>query len=63
MDRDVQITMSNVSQAIRFFVANDFLRGVELEPGKAEEEQRLRNKVVVLDEKDAGDVHVGRAEE
>ncbi len=55
--------MSNVSQAIRFFVANDFLRGVELEPGKAEEEQRLRNKVVVLDEKDAGDVHVGRAEE
>jgi len=58
LDRDVQITMSNVSQAIRFLVANDFLRRVELEPGKAEEEQRLRNKVVVLDERDAGDVHL-----
>lgn len=28
--------MSNLSQAIRFLVANDFLENVELKPGQAE---------------------------
>ncbi|CAE6425069.1 unnamed protein product [Rhizoctonia solani] len=33
---DIQATVSNLSQAIRFLVANDFLEGVELKPGDAE---------------------------
>lgn len=31
------MTVSNLSQAIRFLVDNDFLRGVELKPGQASE--------------------------
>jgi hypothetical protein len=30
------MTVSNLSQAIRFLVDNDFLENVELEPGQAE---------------------------
>ena len=30
---DIRTTVSNLSQAIRFLVANDFLDGVELKPG------------------------------
>ncbi|KAG8691867.1 hypothetical protein FRC11_007226 [Ceratobasidium sp. 423] len=33
---DIQATVSNLSQAIKFLVANDFLENVELEPGDAE---------------------------
>jgi len=29
------MTVSNLSQAIRFLVDNDFLEGVELKPGQA----------------------------
>jgi len=29
------VTVSNLSQAIRFLVANNFLKGVELKPGQA----------------------------
>lgn len=29
------MTVSNLSQAIRFLVDNDFLHGVELKPGEA----------------------------
>lgn len=29
--------MSNLSQAIRFLVDNDFLRGVEMKPGEAQQ--------------------------
>jgi len=32
---DIRTTVSNLSQAIRFLVANDFLEGVELKPGDA----------------------------
>ncbi|QRV76244.1 nuclear fragile X mental retardation-interacting protein [Ceratobasidium sp. AG-Ba] len=32
---DIQATVSNLSQAIRFLVANDFLDNVELKPGEA----------------------------
>jgi len=32
---DIRITISNLSQAIRFLVDNDFLRDVELKPGTA----------------------------
>lgn len=32
---DIRTTVSNLSQAIRFLVANDFLEGVELKPGQA----------------------------
>jgi hypothetical protein len=31
------MTVSNLSQAIRFLVDNDFLQGVELKPGNAHE--------------------------
>ncbi len=31
------MTVSNLSQAIRFLVQNDFLRNVELKPGEADE--------------------------
>ncbi|KAF8761530.1 Nuclear fragile X mental retardation-interacting protein 1 (NUFIP1) [Rhizoctonia solani] len=33
---DIQATVSNLSQAIKFLVANDFLKNVELKPGDAE---------------------------
>lgn len=32
---EIRITVSNLSQAIRFLVANNFLEGVELRPGDA----------------------------
>ncbi|KAI3622646.1 ccch zinc finger protein [Moniliophthora roreri] len=34
---DIRITVSNLSQAIRFLVDNNFLEGVELKPGQSEE--------------------------
>ncbi|CAE6470593.1 unnamed protein product [Rhizoctonia solani] len=34
---DIQATVSNLSQAIKFLVANDFLENVELKPGDAED--------------------------
>ncbi len=33
---EIRITISNLSQAVRFLVDNDFLDGVELTPGEAE---------------------------
>lgn len=35
-------TLSQLTQTIRFLVANDMLENVELEPGDAEEESRRR---------------------
>jgi hypothetical protein len=34
---EIRMTVSNLSQAIRFLVDNDFLEGVELRPGEANE--------------------------
>ncbi|KAK7058883.1 hypothetical protein VNI00_001507 [Paramarasmius palmivorus] len=34
---EIRVTVSNLSQAIRFLVDNDFLEGVELKPGQSEE--------------------------
>ena len=48
----IQNTLSQLSQTIRFLVANDMLEGVELIPGQAEEMARQRNKIVVVN--DAG---------
>jgi hypothetical protein len=31
---EIRITVSNLSQAIHFLVKNDFLAGLELEPGE-----------------------------
>ena len=42
---EVRMTVSNLSQAIRFLVDNDFLDDVELKPGEAEERM-----IQVLDE-------------
>lgn len=33
---EIRMTVSNLSQAIRFLVDNDFLRDVELKPGQAD---------------------------
>jgi len=33
------MTVSNLSQAIRFLVDNDLLRNVELKPGQAEQQK------------------------
>jgi len=35
---EIRVTVSNLSQAIRFLVENDFLRDVELRPGEAQEQ-------------------------
>ncbi|WVR05701.1 hypothetical protein IAU60_002725 [Kwoniella sp. DSM 27419] len=42
----IENTISQLSQTIRFLVANDFLRGVELKPGDADAEEREKTKVV-----------------
>lgn len=42
------MTVSNLSQAIRFLVDNNFLRDVELEPGQAN-----HNLIEVLDSQPA----------
>jgi len=34
---EIRVTVSNLSQAIRFLVANDFLEAVEMKPGQANE--------------------------
>lgn len=34
---EIRMTVSNLSQAIRFLVQNDFLRNVELKPGEADD--------------------------
>lgn len=34
---EIRITVSNLSQAIRFLVDNDFLQGVESTPGEGRE--------------------------
>jgi hypothetical protein len=41
----IQNTLSQLTQTIRFLVANDMLQGVELEPGQADEEQRKRELI------------------
>jgi len=38
---EIRVTVSNISQAIRFLVDNDFLRDVELKPGQAAEQQKI----------------------
>ncbi|KAJ7487690.1 nuclear fragile X mental retardation-interacting protein 1-domain-containing protein [Mycena galericulata] len=45
---EIRITVSNLSQAIRFLVDNDFLQNVELKPGQANEKL-----IEVLREEDA----------
>lgn len=47
-------TLSQLTQTIRFLVANDMLHGVELKPGEAEEEERKRNLVQVVDKEEVG---------
>ncbi|KAL7421022.1 hypothetical protein Q5752_003906 [Cryptotrichosporon argae] len=46
----IQNTLSQLSQTIRFLVANDFLRGVEAAPGEADEERRKRDMIIELPE-------------
>ncbi|ORY28620.1 hypothetical protein BCR39DRAFT_199676 [Naematelia encephala] len=53
----IQNTLSQLSQTIRFLVANDMLQDVELRPGEAEERERERNKVVVVDTSESVNQH------
>ena len=43
-------TLSQLTQAIRFLAANDFLQGVEAYAGEADERERERNKITVVGE-------------
>lgn len=45
-------TLSQLTQAIRFLAANDFLQGVEAYAGEADERERDRNKIIVVGEGD-----------
>lgn len=45
---EIRMTVSNLSQAIRFIVDNDFLHDVELKPGQAADNNKIR--VVELDQ-------------
>ena len=46
-------TLSQLTQTIRFLVANDMLDGVELTPGDAEQQAKDQTKVQVVEEYDA----------
>ncbi|KAF9532014.1 nuclear fragile X mental retardation-interacting protein 1-domain-containing protein, partial [Crepidotus variabilis] len=50
LEPDIRITVSNLSQAIRFIVDNDFLRNVELKAGQAAQQ----HKIHVLDSQEMG---------
>ncbi|GMK60029.1 hypothetical protein CspeluHIS016_0902460 [Cutaneotrichosporon spelunceum] len=50
----IENTLSQLSQTIRFLVANDMLRGVEVRAGQAEEEKREREKIVVVEGEGGG---------
>ncbi|KAF7310977.1 Nuclear fragile X mental retardation-interacting protein 1 [Mycena chlorophos] len=45
---EIRVTVSNLSQAIRFLVNNDFLQNVELKPGQANEK-----RIEIIDEQSA----------
>jgi hypothetical protein len=45
---EIRITTSNLSQAVRFLVDNDFLEGVEDKPGAGAD-----NSITVIDGKNA----------
>ncbi|KAK8865733.1 hypothetical protein IAR55_000879 [Kwoniella newhampshirensis] len=59
----IQNTLSQLSQTIRFLVANDMLDGVELKPGDAEAEGKERNKVVEVVQDDGSDVVKGQEDQ
>ncbi|WWC68473.1 uncharacterized protein I206_102402 [Kwoniella pini CBS 10737] len=45
LSNPIQNTISQISQTIRFLVANDMLEGVELKPGDAQKAEEEKNKV------------------
>ncbi|WWC87988.1 uncharacterized protein L201_002890 [Kwoniella dendrophila CBS 6074] len=49
LSNPIQNTISQISQTIRFLVANDMLEGVELNPGDAKLQEDEKNKVKELD--------------
>jgi Tfp pilus assembly protein PilV len=56
----IQNTLSQLTQTIRFLVANDMLQGVELNPGDAEEQAREAGKISMVVE--GGDVEISLTE-
>jgi len=51
----IQNTLSQLTQTIRFLVANNMLQGVELNPGEAEEQAKEKNRIEVVE---SGDVEM-----
>jgi hypothetical protein len=49
LSNPIQNTLSQLSQTIRFLVANDMLQGVELRPGQAEEQEKDKHKIISLE--------------
>lgn len=45
----IDATLSQLTQTIRFLVANDMLQGVELAVGDAEEREAQRRRITVLE--------------
>ena len=54
-------TLSQLTQTIRFLVANDMLENVELKPGDAEEARRRREMVQEVG--GTGDTEAGQSED
>ena len=52
----IQNTLSQLTQTIRFLVANDMLRGVELNPGDAEAQQKERSRISVVEDRGDGEM-------
>ena len=48
MANPIQNTLSQLTQTIRFLVANDMLQGVELNPGEAEEQAKEKNRIEIV---------------
>jgi hypothetical protein len=49
---EIRVTISNLSQAIRFLVDNDFLHNVELKPGQAVEGNKIQ--ILAMDNDEVG---------
>lgn len=52
MANPIQNTLSQLTQTIRFLVANDMLQGVELRPGEAEDQEKEKNRIGLVDDAD-----------
>lgn len=54
MANPIEQTLSQLTQTVRFLVANDMLRGVETRAGEAEEQRLERERIMVVEEGNEG---------